>query len=146
VNIEDQLIDIRTRATISSLWVFFFINHFFMAIHEFANPEFMETLLAGEFAVGDTTLLIAAVALEPTIAMIVLSWVLPSRANWIANVSVAVFAIALEVASGLDSDLDNKFFIAAELTGLIAIIVISVKWRSRLRLTKPLEPTRVLGE
>ena len=93
MNIEDQLIDIRTRATISSLWVFFFINHFFMAIHEFANPEFMETLLAGEFAVGDTTLLIAAVALEPTIAMIVLSWVLPSRANWIANVSVAVFAI-----------------------------------------------------
>ena len=78
--------------------------------------------------------------------MIVLSWVLPSRANWIANVSVAVFAIALEVVSGLDSDLDNKFFIAAELTGLIAIIVISVKWRSRLRLTKPLEPARALGE
>jgi hypothetical protein len=95
MDIENQLADSRTRGILSSLWVFYFVNHFFMGLHEFANPAFVEQLLGG-FDVSDTLLLIAAITIEVPIAMIVLSRVLPNRINWIVNIVVAVYAVGLE--------------------------------------------------
>ena len=132
MDIQDQLRDGKIRGTLSSLWVFFFINHFFMSLHEFANPAFVEQMMGGGFAVSDSLLLIAAITLELPISMIVLSRVLPNRINWIANILVAVFAIGLEIMNNPNPDLDNMFFLAAELIGFVAIIVISIRWRLRL--------------
>lgn len=132
MNIQHQLPDAKTRGLLSSLWIFFFINHFFMGLHEFANPEFVEQILGGGFAVSDSLLLFAAITIELPISMIVLSRVLPNRINWIANILVVLFAIGLEVMNNPNPDLDNMFFLAAELIGFVAIIVVSVRWRARL--------------
>ena len=131
MDVQKQLADIRTRGILSSLWVFFFINHFFMGLHEFANPEFVQRLLGG-FEVSDTLLLIAAITIELPIAMIVLSRVLPDRINWLANIVVAVFAVGLEIGNNPNPDPDNLFFLAAEFVGFAAIIVMSIRWRLRL--------------
>ena len=102
-----------------------------MGLHEFANPVFLERLLAG-FDVSDSVMLMAAVMIEIPIAMIVLSRVLPNQANWIVNIVVAVLTAGMEIMNNLNPDLDNMFFITAELIGFAAIIVVSLRWRSRL--------------
>ncbi len=130
MNIQHQLRDHQTRGILSSLWIFFFVNHFFMGLHEFANPAFIEQLLGGGFAVSDSTLLIAAITIELPIAMIVLSRVLPNNINWLVNIVAALFTIGLEMVSNPSPDLDNMFFLGAELIGFVAIIMISIRWRS----------------
>ncbi|MCP4139608.1 MAG: hypothetical protein GY755_04855 [Chloroflexi bacterium] len=132
MNIENQLRDGKIRGILSSLWIFFFINHFFMGLHEFANPVFIEQLIGGGFDVSDSLLLMAAITIELPILMIVLSRVLPNKINWIVNILVAVFTIGLEIMNNPNPDLDNIFFLAAELIGFVTIIVISIRWRSRL--------------
>jgi len=131
MDIQNELADSRTRGILSSLWVFYFVNHIFMGLHEFANPAFVEQLLAG-IDVSDTVLLVAAITIELPILMSVLSRVLPNRVNWIANIAVAVFAVGLEISSNTNPDLDNLFFLAAEFAGFVAIIVISIRWRKRM--------------
>lgn len=132
MDIQNQLRDGKIRGILSSLWIFFFINHFFMGLHEFANPAFLEQLLGGGYTVSDSLLLTAAVTIELPIMMIVLSRVLPNKANWIANIFVALFSIGLEIMNNPSPDLDNMFFLAAELTGFVTIIVISIRWRARV--------------
>ena len=132
MDIQNQLRDGKIRGILSSLWIFFFINHFFMGLHEFANPAFLEQLLGGGYTVSDSLLLTAAITIELPIMMIVLSRVLPNKANWIANIFVALFSIGLEIMNNPSPDLDNMFFLAAELTGFITIIVISIRWRARV--------------
>lgn len=132
MDIQNQLRDAKIRGILSSLWIFFFINHFFMGLHEFANPAFIEQLVGGGFAVSDSLLLTAAITIELPIMMIVLSRVLPNNFNWIVNILVAVFTIGLEIMSNPNPDLDNMFFLVAELIGFVTIIAISIRWRSRL--------------
>ena len=132
MDIQNQLHDGKIRGILSSLWIFFFINHFFMGLHEFANPAFLEQLLGGGYTVSDSLLLTAAITIELPIMMIVLSRVLPNKANWIANIFVALFSIGLEIMNNPSPDLDNMFFLAAELTGFVTIIVISIRWRARV--------------
>ena len=132
MDIQNQLRDGKIRGILSSLWIFFFINHFFMGLHEFANPAFLEQLLGGGYTVSDSLLLTAAITIELPIMMIVLSRVLPNKANWIANIFVALFSIGLEIMNNPSPDLDNMFFLAAELTGFVTIIVISIRWRARV--------------
>lgn len=126
-----ELYDSKIKGILSALWVAYFINHFFMAIHEFVNPGFMDQLIAG-MDVSDTLLLIAAITIQPPIFMIVLSKALPSKINWIVNIAVAVFTIGLEISNIFGNgtpDLDNQFFFAAEMVSFISIIVISIGWR-----------------
>jgi len=132
MDIQNQLRDGKIRGILSSLWIFFFINHFFMGLHEFANPAFVEQLVGGGFDVSDSLLLMAAITIELPIIMIVLSRVLPNKINWIVNILVAVFTIGLEIMNNPNPDLDNMFFLVAELIGFVTIIVISIRWRSRL--------------
>ncbi len=132
MGIQNQLRDSKIRGILSSLWIFFFVNHFFMGLHELANPAFLEKLVGGGFAVSDSLLLMAAVTIELPILMIVLSRVLPNKINWIANILVAVFTIGLEIMNNPNPDLDNMFFLAAELIGFLSIIGISLYWRSSL--------------
>ena len=132
MDIQNQLRDAKIRGILSSLWIFFFINHFFMGLHEFANPAFVEQIVGGGFAVSDSVLLMAAITIELPISMIVLSRVLPNNINWIVNILVAVFTIGLEIMNNPNPDLDNVFFLVAELIGFVTIIVISISWRSRL--------------
>ncbi len=132
MDIQNQLRDGKIRGILSSLWIFFFVNHFFMGLHEFANPAFLEQLVGGGFAVSDSLLLMAAITIELPIIMIVLSRVLPNKINWIVNILVAVFTIGLEIMNNPNPDLDNIFFLVAELIGFLTIIVISIRWRSRL--------------
>lgn len=128
-----DLADSKTRGILSSLWIFFFVNHFFMGFHEFANPAFVQQLIGG-FDVSDTLLLVAAVTIELPILMVVLSRVLPNRINWIVNIAVAVFAVGLEIMNNPSPDLDNLFFLAAEFVGFATIIVMSIRWRRRLNI------------
>ena len=132
MDIQNQLHDGKIRGILSSLWIFFFINHFFMGLHEFANPAFLEQLLGGGYTVSDSLLLTAAITIELPIMMIVLSRVLPNKINWIVNILVALFTIGLEIMNNPNPDLDNMFFLAAELTGFVTIIVISIRWRARV--------------
>ena len=132
MDIQNQLRDGKIRGILSSLWIFFFINHFFMGLHEFANPAFIAQLLGGGYAVSDSLLLTAAITIELPIMMIVLSRVLPNKINWIVNILIALFTIGLEIMNNPNPDLDNMFFLAAELTGFVTIIVISIRWRLRL--------------
>ena len=131
MELQNQLYDSKIRGVLSSLWLFYFVNHFFMSLHEFANPIFLERLLGG-FDVSDSVMLMAAIMIEIPIAMIVLSRVLPNKINWIVNIVVAILTIGIEIMNNLNPDLDNMFFITAELIGFVAIIVISLRWRSRL--------------
>ena len=131
MNTQNQFSDTRMRGILSSLWIFYFVNMFARDLHEFANPVFMEQLIAG-ISVSETILLIAALVLEIPMAMIVLSRVLPNKINWIVNIVVAVLILGLTISNNLNPDLDDVFFVIAETLGLLTVIVISTGWRLRL--------------
>ncbi len=135
MDIQKELRDSRIKAILSALWITFFINHFFMGLHELANPEFFQRLVVG-LDVPDALLLVAAITIQPPIFMIALALILPTRINGLINIIVGFYAILMEAGNVLTNnpDADNWFFFAMEMLSYISIIVISFRWRRKLKL------------
>jgi hypothetical protein len=74
-------------------------------------------------------LLLGGMMLEIPIAMVLLSRVLPYRANRWANIIAGPIAIALVVV-GAPSDLDDMFFAIIEVVSLLLIVWYAWKWPS----------------
>ena len=121
------------RGKLSALWIFVLVNMLFRDMHEFARVGFLEGILeanANGTQASAELLLAAGIILELAIAMIVLSRFLGMRVNRWANMTVASIFILTTIGFNLAPDLDDLFFAAMEMIGLISIIVIAWRWKS----------------
>ena len=86
----DQL---EKRALLSSLWLFVLLNLIFRDIHEIVKAEFLTDALNGIYngrEVTEAMFLLGGIIVEVPVAMMLMAWILPIRANRRANVTTAL--------------------------------------------------------
>ena len=119
------------RAVLSTLWIFTLFNFLFRDIHELGRPGYLAEIMTGTVngvLITDELLLLAGIALEIIILMVILARVLPYRVNRWANIIVGVFTIVTIVANG-QNDLDDFFFAGVEIITSLIIIWYAWTWR-----------------
>ena len=121
---------IETKTLLSTLWVVVMINMLKADILSLYIPGAAEEVAR---TAGDTPIpllmLGAAVIMEVSILMILLSRVLPYRVNRLANIITSLITIAFVVGGG--SSHPHYLFIAAvEVVCLLLIVWFAWKWRN----------------
>ena len=132
-----ERINVDRRGVLSSLWIVVLLSMLFRDIHEIVKPGAIEEY--GSMTVSEATFLVAGVVLTAFISMIVLSRVLPHRMNRWANIGVPILAIGAMLAN-TPRDLDDVWFLAVEVVGLLAIVRIAWTWRSTDAALRDVEP------
>jgi hypothetical protein len=110
---------------LSALWIMVLVNMLFRDIHEIATREFLEVALLTD--VPDLLLLVAGIVLSLAIAMIPLNRVLPRAWSRPANLVVAAIMV-VGMATNPPGDLDDVWFAAVEILGLVAIAWLAWRW------------------
>lgn len=131
-----ELITMKMKAKLSTLWIFVLFNVLFRDIHEFVKPGYLEQVMAGTTngpQVTDQLLLLAGVILEIPILMVILSRVLKYRFNRWANIGAGALTIAFTLGNAATGtpDLDDIFFATIEVVGLSLIIWSAWRWRKQ---------------
>ncbi len=142
MNLQNQMLTMETKAKLSTLWIFFLLNMIFRDIHEFVEPGFIEEIMTGTSngnPITEQMLLLGGVMIEVPIAMVLLSRLLPYRANRWANIIAAALYISLLVFFGT-TDLDDTFHLIVEIAALSLVIWSAVRWRN------PFLKQHVLGQ
>jgi hypothetical protein len=132
---EKQGIKIQLPKLLSYLWVFLSLNYILCDVLSNMEMAVIRGLFDGNIAGISMTqgfLLLAGISLEIPFLMVVLSAVLPYRANRRINIAAAILMIMYQLASffvGSDITLHYIFFSLMEILGNIAILVLSIKWK-----------------
>jgi len=132
MNLQKNMLTMETTAKLSALWIVFLLNIVFRDIHEFVEPGFIEEIMTGTLngnPIREHMLLVGGVMINFPIAMILLSRLLPYRANRWANIIVAVIYIAIITMVGT-TDLDDTFHLIVEIAALSFIIFSAWRWRN----------------
>jgi hypothetical protein len=126
LDLRIELTHMRRASSLSALWVFVLLSMLFRDIHELANPEFVEQMLSQ--TVPESLLLVAGVILAIPILMVPLNHLLPPVWSRRANLLV-VLIIAVAIITNPPGDLDDYWFTALELVGLVVIVWLAWRWR-----------------
>ncbi|MBE9029308.1 hypothetical protein IQ266_05970 [filamentous cyanobacterium LEGE 11480] len=132
MNVQKQILTIAMKAKLSTLWIFFLLNMIFRDIHEFVEPGFIAEIMTGKSngnPITEQMLLLGGVMIEVPIAMVLLSRLLPYRANRWANIIVAVIYLSLIIIFGT-TDLDDTFHLVMEIAALSCVIWSAWRWRN----------------
>ena len=122
-------LDMKTK--LSTLWIFVLLNIIFRDIHEIVKPEFLAEMMTGtanSSQPSDELFLIAGILLEISIGMVLLSRVLAYRPNRWANIMAGALSMGFILFNISTPDLDDIFFAAVEVMGLLLIIWLAWKW------------------
>ena len=120
---------------ISKLWVFLSLNYILCDLISNMEMSALRGLLEGNIAgiaMTQEFLLFAGLSLEIPFLMVVLSAVLPYRANRIINIVAAILMIIYQIGSffmGSDATLHYIFFSVMEILGNVAIVILAAKWK-----------------
>jgi hypothetical protein len=123
----------KPHALLPLLWVFLSLSYIICDLLSNMESATLRGLLensAGGFSVTEGFLLFAGVSLEIPVLMIVLSMVLPFKANRIVNVCIAALMIAYQLGSfmvGSGTTLHYAFFSAIEILGNAAVIILVLR-------------------
>lgn len=125
------------KAILSTAWIFVLLNVIFRDIHQLFRPGMLAQMLSGTVngaAMTDQVILLGGVMLQLPLAMVLLSRVLPDRANRWANLTAAPAVIAIILVPTLVTstpDLDDLLFTAVQVVGLLFIIGYAWSWRPK---------------
>jgi len=129
MNTNDKTAQMNMQGKLSMLWIFVLFNIVYADIVGFMNPGALEKIISGAVGIEITQglLLVFSILLEIPIAMIVLSRVLPYRANRWANIVAAVITILFVIGGG-SSYLSYFFFATLEVLCMLLIIWYAWHW------------------
>ncbi len=118
------------REKISTLWIVVMFTMIFADILSFITPGMMKQVVDGttDIKITQELLLIFALLIEIPIIMIFLSRILKHKINRIANIVASVITILFVIGGGT-LYLHYYFFATVEVLCMIAIIVMSIKWK-----------------
>ena len=125
----------RMSMLLSKLWVFLSLNYILCDLLSNMEMSVIRGLFEGNIAgilMTEGFLLLAGISLEIPILMVVLSTILPYKANRIMNIGAGVLMIIYQLGSffaGSDVTLHYMFFSAVEILGNAAIIVLALRWK-----------------
>ena len=125
----------RLPMLLSKLWVFLSLNYILCDLLTSMESAVIRGLLEGNSGGIPVTagfLLLAGISLEIPILMVVLSAVLPYKANRGINIGAAILMILYQLGSffaGSDTTLHYIFFSAVEILGNLVILVLAARWK-----------------
>lgn len=125
----------RLPGLLSKLWVFLSLNYILCDLLSNMEMAVIRGLFEGNIAGVPMTegfLLLAGISLEIPILMLVLSKILPYKANRIMNIGAGILMIIYQLGSffvGSDITLHYMFFSIVEILGNASIIVLALKWK-----------------
>jgi len=120
---------------LSKLWVFLSLNYILCDVLSNMEMAVLKGLFEGNIAGIEMTqgfLLIAGISLEIPFLMILLSTVLPYKANRITNIAAAILMIVYQLGSfmvGSEITLHYMFFSGVEILGNAVILVLALRWK-----------------
>ena len=120
---------------LSKLWVFLSLNYILCDLLSNMEMAVVRGLLEGNIAGVPMTqgfLLLAGISLEIPILMLVLSTILPYKANRIMNIGAGILMIIYQLGSffvGSDITLHYMFFSVLEIFGNASIVVLAFRWK-----------------
>lgn len=121
---------IQPQSLLSTLWVFVLINMIFRDLHQLGKKSFLEEIMSGVvngINITDELMLVGGFLVEIPILMILLSRILPDKANKWANL-IAGTITSLVLLSALPSaDMDDIFFTIIEVVAILSIFRIAWK-------------------
>lgn len=136
LNIQEiQDSKIQLPMLLSKLWIFLSLNYILSDLLSNMEMSVLRGLLEGNIGGIPMTqgfLLLAGISLEIPFIMVVLSVVLPYKANRRINIGAATLMIIYQLASffiGSDTTLHYIFFSAIEILGNFLILVLAVRWK-----------------
>jgi hypothetical protein len=119
------------KMILSTLWIVVMMNMIFADILGFMLPGALAEIMTGyggSVKLTQAAMLIAALFLEIPIAMIFLSKVLKRKTNRLLNIIAASITILFVVGGG-SLTLHYIFFAGVEVICMLAIIILSWKWK-----------------
>ena len=133
MNTNKQTAGIDTRVKLSLLWVFVLFNMAYADFLSLMDP----TSPIRQRMVGDPMtpgfLLAGAIVMETAIVMVILSWVLPYKANRWVNIIIGAINILFVVTGG--HGLYYIFFATVEVVCMLLIIWFAWKWKPAIELS-----------
>ena len=127
MNTNKSTIGIDPRVKLSLLWIFVLINMVYADILSLMDStSAIRTRMVGS-PMSPGVLLVGAIVMETAIAMIILSWVLPYKANRWANIIIGAINIIGVVTGG--HGLYYAFFATVEVACMLLIIWFAWKWK-----------------
>jgi hypothetical protein len=120
---------------LSKIWVFLSLNYILCDVLSNMEMSVLKMLLEGNVGgvpMNQGMLLFAGISLEIPFLMVVLSAILPYRANRITTMVAAVIMIAYQAVSflfGSEVTLHYAFFSTIEILGNLIILVLAIRWK-----------------
>jgi len=120
-------------AILSTLWIFVTLNYLYCDVLSLMSPELLNSLIttggAGGITMSEPTLLGAAIILEISILLVLLSRVLKHKANRLVNIiggSIKTFVVAGTLFMG--ASLHYIFFAIIEIASTSFIVWFAWTW------------------
>ena len=140
---QEKKMDMRSK--LSTLWIFVALNYLYCDVVSLMDPELLPQYLRGNVNGLELTpgfLLGAAILVEIFIAMVLLSRVLPYRANRWANIAAGTIMTAVQSATlfvGIPAPY-YLFFSVIEIATTVLIVWFAWNWREHVAQVELNEP------
>ena len=140
---QEKKMDMKSK--LSTLWIFVTLNYLYCDIIGLMDPELLPQFLRGNVDGLELTpgfLLGAAILIEIPIAMVLLSRVLPFRANRWANIAAGALMTAVQSATlfvGIPAPY-YLFFSVIEIATTVLIVWFAWNWREPVGQVELYEP------
>lgn len=121
---------IQPQTLLSTLWVFVLLNMIFRDIHQFVKSGFIEEIMTGfvnGIKITDELMLLGGILAEIPIMMVLLSRILPDKANKWANIIAGIITLAVFATAVPSLDIDDAFHLVIEVAAILWIFRIAWK-------------------
>lgn len=135
MNTNSQTNAMDRKALLSTIWIFAVLNYLYCDLLSLMDANSLKQYLTGtvgglQFTEG--FLLGAGILMEISMAMVLLSRVLPTRANRLANIAAGMIMVAVQIGTLLmgHSTLYYWFFSIVEIAATALIVWVAWTWPS----------------
>jgi len=132
---DKQNVILHRPMLLSILWVFLSLNYILCDVISNMEMSALRGLLNGKIegiTMTQEFLLFAGISLEIPFLMVVLSVIVPYKANRIMNIGVGILMIIYQFGSffmGSDATLHYIFFSGVEIIGNVVIVILAFRWK-----------------
>ncbi len=127
MNTTEKLTALKTKGTLSALWIYVLLNMLFRDIHEMGRPGMLAEMMNS--SPPEILLVVSAVVLQLLIGMVILTHLLPNSISRWANLVMGVVGIPLLLFSTMLNDADDYVFLGFELLAVLAVVIVAWRWR-----------------
>ena len=126
---------LNKKALISTIWIFVVLNYLYCDVMSLMDSNLLSQYLTGSLdgmAITDGFLLGAAVLMEISMSMVLLSRILPYKANRIANIIAGTITTLVQIATLFvgKSTMYYLFCSFFEIVGTASVVWLAIKWNN----------------